>query len=74
MYCIELIFLLLFEQGTCYIEHVCHCFEFTVRNKINNNVKIENGNIKFKTFSINLSLKYTTLRLAADEIIMQYLS
>lgn len=73
MYYIELIFLLLFEQGTCYIEHVCHCFEFTVRNKINN-VKIENENIKFKTFSINLSLKYTTLRLAADEIIMQYLS
>lgn len=73
MYYIELIFLLLFEQGTCYIEHVCNCFKFTVRNKINN-VKIENGNIKFKTFSINLSLKYTTLRLAADEIIMQYLS
>lgn len=73
MYYIELIFLLLFEQGTCYIEHVCRCFELTVRNKINK-VKIENGNIKFKTFSINLSLKYTTLRLAADEIIMPYLS
>lgn len=73
MYYIELIFILLFKQDTCYIKHGCHCFEFTVRNKINN-VKIENGNIKFKTFSINLSLKYTTLRLAADEIIMQYLS
>lgn len=50
MYYIELIFILLFKQDTCYIKHGCHCFEFTVRNKINK--QCENWKWKHKIQNI----------------------